>query len=53
MMWGSSSCSSKIKTVDHCACREHAQRNFRKERMIDEYISAYKMALQKDLETEA
>ncbi len=37
----------KLKQIDHHACREHAQRNFSKERMIDEYISAYEMVLQK------
>lgn len=36
----------KLKQTDHYACREHACRNFSLERMIDEYISAYKVVLQ-------
>lgn len=37
----------KLKLVDHYACHEHACLNFSLERMIDEYISAYKMILQR------
>ena len=36
---------SKIKQIDPHACREHATRNFGRERMINEYISAYEKVL--------
>lgn len=35
----------KLKHADHYACREHACSNFSLERMIEEYISAYKNVL--------
>jgi glycosyltransferase involved in cell wall biosynthesis len=36
----------KLKTIDPLACRQHACRNFSRERMIDDYIGAYKTVLQ-------
>jgi glycosyltransferase involved in cell wall biosynthesis len=35
----------KLIDIKPQACRKHASRNFSIERMIDEYISAYKMVL--------
>ncbi|MDA0194955.1 MAG: glycosyltransferase family 4 protein [Bacteroidetes bacterium] len=37
---------NKLDHIEHQTCREHASTNFSAERMIDEYISAYKTVLQ-------
>lgn len=37
----------KINRIDHHACREHAILNFSRERMIDDYITAYGKVLKR------
>jgi glycosyltransferase involved in cell wall biosynthesis len=36
----------KLKNISHHKCREHACLHFSMDRMIDEYIQAYEIAMQ-------